>query len=108
LEFKDARVLTESERYKGYDIESRMPDGSPKYIEVKASRSGYPDIELTRNEYQHILNNPERSFIYVVESALSDPTLNVIPGTALVDLIPERITIYCWSRKSGRGGSLRF
>ena len=94
LGVKDARVLTESERYKGYDIESRMPDGSPKYIEVKASRSGYPDIELTRNEYQHILNNPERSFIYVVESALNDPTLNIIPGTALVNLIPERITIY--------------
>jgi hypothetical protein len=108
LGVKDARVLTEPERYKGYDIESRMPDGSPKYIEVKASRDWFPSIELTRNEYQHILNNPERSFIYVVESALSDPTLNVIPGTALVDLIPERITIYCWSRKSGRGGSLRF
>jgi hypothetical protein len=99
LGVKDARVLTESERYKGYDIESRMPDGSPKYIEVKASSRWYPDIELTRNEYQHILNNPERSFIYVVESALNDPTLNVIPGTALADLIPERITIYYWSSK---------
>jgi hypothetical protein len=99
LGVKDARVLTESERYKGYDIESRMPDGSPKYIEVKASSRGYPDIELTRNEYQHILNNPERSFIYVVESALNDPTLNVIPGTALADLILERITICVWSSK---------
>jgi hypothetical protein len=99
LGVRDARVLTESERYKGYDIESRMPDGSPKYIEVKASRSAYPSIELTRNEYQHILNNPERSFIYVVESALNDPTVNVIPGTALDNLIPERITIYYWSSK---------
>jgi hypothetical protein len=99
LGIKDARSLSEPERYKGYDIESRMPDSLPKYIEVKASRSGYPDIELTRNEYQHILNNPERSFIYVVESALNDPTLNVIPGTALVNLIPERITIYYWSSK---------
>jgi hypothetical protein len=99
LGVKDARVLTETERYKGYDIESRMPDGSPKYIEVKASSRGYPDIELTRNEYQHILNNPERSFIYVVESALNDPTLNVIPGTALADLILERITICFWSSK---------
>jgi hypothetical protein len=96
LGVKDARVLTETERYKGYDIESRMPDGSPKYIEVKASRDWLPSIELTRNEYQHILNNPERSFIYVVESALNDPTLNVIPGTALADLIPKRITIYYW------------
>jgi len=99
LGVKDASVLTETERYKGYDIESKMPDGSPKYIEVKASSRGYPDIELTRNEYQHILNNPERSFIYVVERALNDPTLNVIPGTALADLIPERITICIWSSK---------
>ena len=74
-----------------------MPDGSPKYIEVKASRGYYPDIELTRNEYQHILNHPERSFVYVVTDALENPTLHVIPGTELKDLIPARITISCWS-----------
>jgi len=101
LGVKDARVLTEPERYKGYDIESRMPDGSPKYIEVKASRDWLPSIELTRNEYQHILNNPERSFVYVVASVFSNPTLHIIPGTALADLVPERITIYysSWSSK---------
>ena len=38
LGIKDARLLAESERYKGYDIGSKMPDGSPKYIEVKASK----------------------------------------------------------------------
>jgi hypothetical protein len=96
LGVKDARVLTEPERYKGYDIESRMPDSSPKYIEVKASRYEAVEIELTRNEYQHILNNPERSFVYVVASVFSDPTLHIIPGTALKDLIPARITI-SWS-----------
>jgi hypothetical protein len=96
LGVRDARVLTEPERYKGYDIESRMRDGSPKYIEVKASRSGAPDIELTGNEYQHILNNPERSFVYMVTEALSNPTLHIIPGTALKDLMPTRIAIW-WS-----------
>jgi hypothetical protein len=100
LGVKDARVLTETERYKGYDIESRMPDGSPKYIEVKASRDWLPSIELTRNEYQHILSNPERSFVYVVASVFSNPTLHIIPGTALADLVPERITIYYWSWSS--------
>jgi hypothetical protein len=101
LGVRDARLLTEPERGKGYDIESKMPDGSPKYIEVKASRSGVPDIELTRNEYQRILNNPERSFIYVVTNALSDPTLHVIPGTALKDLMPASITTswYDWPSK---------
>jgi hypothetical protein len=73
LGIRDARVLTEPEGGKGYDIESKMSDGSPKYIEVKASRDLYPSIELTRNEYQHILNNLERSFVYVVTNALNDP-----------------------------------
>jgi hypothetical protein len=101
LGIKDARVLTEPERYKGYDIESKMPDDSPKYIEVKASRDWLPSIELTRNEYQHILNNPERSFVYVVVSVFSDPMLHIIPGTALKDLIPARITIW-WSDWSSK------
>jgi len=95
LGVKDARLLAESERYKGYDIESKMPDGSPKYIEVKASREGYPDIKLTRNEYQHILDNPERSFVYVITEALSNPTLHVIPGTAL-SLILANVAISFW------------
>ena len=101
LGIKDARVLTEPERYKGYDIESKIPDGSLKYIEVKASRYGVVEIELTRNEYQHISNNPERSFVYVVTNVFSDPTLHVIPGIALRDLMPARIIIwwYDWSSK---------
>jgi hypothetical protein len=97
LGIKDARRLSESERGSGYDIESRMPDGSPKYIEVKASRDWSPNIELTRYEYWHILNNPERSFVYVVTNAFNDPTLHVIPGTTLrnlKELMPARI---CWS-----------
>jgi len=100
LGVRDARVLTEPERYKGYDIESRMPDGSPKYIEVKASSTWYLDIELTRNEYQHILNNPERSFVYVVTNAFSDPTLHIIPGADIKDLM-ARIIIWRsnWSSK---------
>jgi hypothetical protein len=86
LGVRDVCVLAEPERGKGYDIESRMPDSPPKYIEVKASKDRLPNIELTRNEYQHILNNPERSFVYVVASVFSDPTLHIMPGTALKDL----------------------
>jgi len=97
LGVREARPLTESERYKGYDIESRMHDGSPKYIEVKASVKPYlVDIELTKNEYQHILNHPERSFVYVVTDALREPALHVMPGTELKNLLPARITISCW------------
>jgi len=107
LGIREARPLIESERSKGYDIESKMPDGSPKYIEVKASSErvylpffNYPYFKLTRNEYQHILNHPERSFVYVVTDALGKPTLHVIPGTELKDLVPE-ITIY-WYWLSSR------
>jgi hypothetical protein len=100
LGVRDARVLSEPERYKGYDIVSKMSDGSPKYIEVKASSTWYLDIELTRNEYQHILNNPERSFVYVVTNAISDPTLHIIPGVDIKDLM-ARIIIWRsnWSSK---------
>jgi len=102
LSIREARPLTESERYKGYDIESKMPDGSPKYIEVKALRDryylSYSSIELTKNEYQHILNHSERYFVYVITDALGEPTLHVIPGTELKDLIPERVTIYWYSK----------
>jgi hypothetical protein len=78
-DIKDARPSSESERYKGYDIVFKMPD----------------------NEYQHILNNLERSFVYVIASVFSDPTLHIIPGTALKDLIPARITIW-WSDWSSK------
>jgi len=66
------------------------------YIEVKASKEHYYyylSFKLTRNEYQHILDHPERSFVYVVTDALKEPMLHVIPGTALKDLIAE-ITIH--------------
>jgi hypothetical protein len=69
LGIKDARSLSEPERYKGY-----VPD----------------------NEYQYILNNPERSFVYMVTSVFSDPTLHIIPGTALKDLIARIASITIW------------
>jgi hypothetical protein len=87
LGVKDARPLTESERGKGYDIESRMPDGSPKYIEVKA-RSGdyYESITLARSEYELLFNKPECTYVYVVLNALSDPVLHIVPGKELKDV----------------------
>jgi len=96
--------LSEPERYKGYDIESKMSDGSPKYIEVKASRSVVPDIELTRNEYQHILNNPEHSFVYVVTNAISNPTLHIIPGADIKDLMARIIYLAAQPVFESQGG----
>jgi len=83
LGVRDVCLLTEPERGKGYNIESKMSNGSPRYIEVKASRSRVAALELTGNEYQHILGNPGRSFVYVVANSSSDPTLYIISGIVL-------------------------
>jgi hypothetical protein len=101
LGVKDARPLTESERGKGYDIESRMPDGSPKYIEVKA-RSGdyYESITLAKSEYELLFNKPECTYVYVVLNALSDPVLHTVPGKELKDAKPAvEFSWYEWSPK---------
>ncbi|MCC6015189.1 MAG: hypothetical protein LM564_05755, partial [Desulfurococcaceae archaeon] len=57
----------------------------------------------TGNEYRHVSDNPERSFVYVVANVFSNPTLYVVPGDTL-DLekfTPARITI-CWSDLSSK------
>jgi hypothetical protein len=96
----DAQLLSESERGKGYDIKSRMPDGSPKYIEVKASKDSW-SIDLTKSEYRFILDNPNHSFIYIVIHALRDPELYIVQGTSLKDMIPSIILpINEWISKS--------
>ncbi|RLE48907.1 MAG: hypothetical protein DRJ31_06205, partial [Candidatus Methanomethylicota archaeon] len=79
-------------------IKSRMPDGSPKYIEVKASKGEW-SIRLTKAEYRFILDNPERTYVYVIANALKDPELHVVPGKSLKDMIPE-ITLETFDWKS--------
>jgi len=96
LDVREARVLCEPERYKGYDIVSKMSDGSPRYIEVKASSTWYLDIELTRNKYQHILNSSERSFVYVFTNVMSDPTLHIILGILGADIKDLMARIIIW------------
>lgn len=50
----------------GYDIESRQPDGTLRYIEVKGRVKGAPTITLTRNEILTALNKPESWWLAVV------------------------------------------
>ncbi|MFW6303722.1 MAG: helicase-related protein, partial [Candidatus Sumerlaeota bacterium] len=50
----------------GYDIESREPDGSLRFIEVKGRVKGAPTITLTRNEILTALNKPESWWLAVV------------------------------------------
>jgi hypothetical protein len=91
----DVRLLSESEKGKGYDIESKMQDGSPKYIEVKASKDmRVSRITLRKSEYSFLLNNPDNYFVYIVVNALKDPELHVVPGNVFRDAIPEEINIF--------------
>ena len=51
----------------GYDIESRMPDGRLRLIEVKGRISGAPTIKVTLNEILTSLNKPENYILSIVE-----------------------------------------
>ena len=50
---------------KGFDLQSRHPDGEVRYIEVKG-RTGIASVELTANEWRQAANHGERYWLYVV------------------------------------------
>ena len=100
----EARALDESEaRGKGYDIESKMPDGSLKCIEVKARAKEWyvSDLELTRAEYNRMFSDPQRYFVYIVCNALTRPELYVVKGSELAKVLPERFLVnrYDWHNR---------
>ncbi len=51
----------------GYDIESKMPDGRLRFIEVKGRKSGADTITVTRNEILYSLNKPDDYILSIVE-----------------------------------------
>ena len=57
----------------GYDIQSVNPDGSPRYIEVKATTGDVGDMSFfyTINEYETATDLKENYFIYIVYEILS-------------------------------------
>ncbi len=82
----EVHELSESEaRGKGYDIESKMPGGIRKYIEVKGSSEVRPKISITANQHQRMVQESERTFVYIVINALKDPELYIIPGKRLLE-----------------------
>ena len=50
---------------KGFDLQSRYPDGEVRYIEVKG-RTGITGVELTANEWRQAANHHDRYWLYVV------------------------------------------
>ena len=60
---------------KGFDLESKHPNGEIRYIEVKG-RTGITNIELTQNEWRQAANHLDRYWLYVVYHCDSNPQLH--------------------------------
>ncbi len=59
---------------KGFDLESRHPNGEVRYIEVKG-RTGIASVELTANEWRQAANHRDRYWLYVVYHCDTNPQL---------------------------------
>ena len=59
---------------KGFDLESRRPNGEVRYIEVKG-RTGIASVELTANEWRQAANHQDRYWLYVVYHCDTNPQL---------------------------------
>jgi superfamily II DNA or RNA helicase len=73
----------------GFDIRSTAPDGSVRYIEVKA-RAGTGAIVLTPNEWLMAQRLRGEYWLYIVERAATDPKLYTIQDPAS-KLQPETV-----------------
>ena len=56
-----------SAKNRGYDIESRAPNGTLRLIEVKGRVKGAKTVTVTKNEILTALNSPENFILAVVE-----------------------------------------
>ncbi len=59
---------------KGFDLQSRHPNGEVRYIEVKG-RTGIASVELTANEWRQAANHRDRYWLYVVYHCDTEPRL---------------------------------
>ncbi len=59
---------------KGFDLQSRYPNGEVRYIEVKG-RTGVTNVELTANEWRQAANHRNRYWLYVVYNCDTEPKL---------------------------------
>jgi len=73
----------------GYDIRSVAPDGQVRYIEVKAHRTTGP-VVLTPNEWLMAQRHRDEYWLYVVDHALSNPTLYTVQDPA-TKLTPKEV-----------------
>lgn len=66
-----------SKENEGFDIRSKLKDGTCRYIEVKA-RAGIGAVELTNNEWLNAKKFKEDYYLYVVLNSASNPELHII------------------------------
>jgi hypothetical protein len=50
----------------GYDIESKAPGGTLRFIEVKGRQAGKTDVTVTHNEMKTAANSPDKCILAVV------------------------------------------
>ncbi|MDA3947587.1 MAG: helicase-related protein, partial [Spirochaeta sp.] len=55
-----------SRENRGYDIESRTPDGALRFIEVKGRAAGATEITVTHNEMKYGFNKPDNYYLAIV------------------------------------------
>ena len=60
---------------KGFDLQSKDPNGEVRYIEVKG-RTGITSVELTENEWRQAANHQDRYWLYVVYHCDTVPKLH--------------------------------
>ena len=61
----EVKDVSNPNRKKGFDLQSRHPNGEVRYIEVKG-RTGITSVELTANEWRQAANHRDRYWLYVV------------------------------------------
>ena len=61
----EVKDVSDPSRKKGFDLQSRHPNGEVRYIEVKG-RTGITSVELTANEWRQAANHHDRYWLYVV------------------------------------------
>ncbi|MCD5401571.1 DUF3883 domain-containing protein [candidate division NPL-UPA2 bacterium] len=85
-----ARELGESEKQRGYDIESKS-ENEERYIEVKSTSDTSYDIFLTVNEFKALRDKKEKYFIYAVLDVLRNPTMYITQGDKLLEIEDTKV-----------------
>jgi hypothetical protein len=80
----------------GYDVESVMPNGKKRYIEVKSLSGGDKTIKLTNNEFTAAVQLGEQYFICLIEQHEDHTTATYINNPAKNVNFEKRVVRWEW------------